>query len=407
MTSGVIVSVVVFSLYDHLCPPAMALPALVGTAILVQLSLTHGYLPYGSSDVLLPSLVAFIWSVELLPRYGGVVDVGQYKFWIECAYTVIVGFLLRIVDVKRANKSLGTNLMRLLAVISIFPFSWSLGYTDPVILFGLFAFLAVCYDPALGHIFWHFGSSYSLFAWWYMLRLRPGDHNANPASLSDTPLMTICLGIVVKNAIRRLAMMAPLKQEAQNLTMYFFEHTLFSVWGYYTVVVQEPLESWLYDTVRCWSGPSYPSALFQLYYLMKVATHVEDTIYIAKQIYFPVIEENTKRDDTVIEENTEEISSLSDATITTTTIVSQPDSASSMSAKAKAAKDPKMLIHHVTTTALCVLSWYSGYTRIGAIVMIAHDCSDAPLDITRLCGRCVISHPTTTSNPYHWLGVVW
>jgi hypothetical protein len=30
----------------------------------------------------LPSLVAFIWSAELLPRYGGVVDSGQYGLWL-------------------------------------------------------------------------------------------------------------------------------------------------------------------------------------------------------------------------------------------------------------------------------------------------------------------------------------
>ena len=75
--------------------------SLLFIAIILQFSLTHGFLPYGSSDVLvsivcivqqqfalrclalqLPSLVAFIWGTELLPRYGGVVDVAQYGLWI-------------------------------------------------------------------------------------------------------------------------------------------------------------------------------------------------------------------------------------------------------------------------------------------------------------------------------------
>ena len=96
--------------------------SLLCIAIVLQFSLTHGYLPYGSSDVLvrsppvcppnialfcllralfvtvlhyfflyfrpyvmvwqLPSLVAFIWVTELLPRYGGVVDSGQYGLWL-------------------------------------------------------------------------------------------------------------------------------------------------------------------------------------------------------------------------------------------------------------------------------------------------------------------------------------
>ena len=47
--------------------------------LLVLTSFTHGYLPYGSSDVLLPSLVAFGWAVEFLPRYGGAADPQQVR----------------------------------------------------------------------------------------------------------------------------------------------------------------------------------------------------------------------------------------------------------------------------------------------------------------------------------------
>lgn len=47
---------------------------LVLFCLLVLVSFTHGYLPYGSSDILLPSLVAFGWTVEFAPRYGGATD---------------------------------------------------------------------------------------------------------------------------------------------------------------------------------------------------------------------------------------------------------------------------------------------------------------------------------------------
>jgi len=49
-------------------------------SLLVMVSFTHGYLPYGSSDVLLPSLVAFGWTIEFLPRYGGAVDNQEVTF---------------------------------------------------------------------------------------------------------------------------------------------------------------------------------------------------------------------------------------------------------------------------------------------------------------------------------------
>ena len=45
-----------FGIWVHLRPPAMASGALLFISLLVLLSFTHGYLPYGSSDVLLPSL---------------------------------------------------------------------------------------------------------------------------------------------------------------------------------------------------------------------------------------------------------------------------------------------------------------------------------------------------------------
>ena len=33
--------------------------------------LVEGYVPYGSSDILLPTLVAICWILELCPRYQG------------------------------------------------------------------------------------------------------------------------------------------------------------------------------------------------------------------------------------------------------------------------------------------------------------------------------------------------
>jgi hypothetical protein len=38
---------------------------------------------------------------------------------------------------------------------------------------GLAAGCYVYQNPARGHIFWHFGSAYALFVWWYMYRSLP------------------------------------------------------------------------------------------------------------------------------------------------------------------------------------------------------------------------------------------
>ena len=74
---------------------------MVIAAVILQFSLTHGYLPYGSSDVLLPSLVGVTWGLELLPYFGGAISEAQYTLWQECVYSVLIGFLLRLADVKR------------------------------------------------------------------------------------------------------------------------------------------------------------------------------------------------------------------------------------------------------------------------------------------------------------------
>jgi hypothetical protein len=60
MTSGVVIAPLVFGLWDHLRPPAAGITGMIFAAAVLQFSLTHGYLPYGSSDILLPSFVAIL-----------------------------------------------------------------------------------------------------------------------------------------------------------------------------------------------------------------------------------------------------------------------------------------------------------------------------------------------------------
>jgi hypothetical protein len=66
-----------FGLYDRVRPPGMSAEVLWVCAVLLLVSLTHGHVPFGCSDVLLPTFVALVWVLELLPRYGGPVDYGQ------------------------------------------------------------------------------------------------------------------------------------------------------------------------------------------------------------------------------------------------------------------------------------------------------------------------------------------
>ena len=66
MTSGVAVVPFVFGILDRIRPPAMSSLVMSCLAILFQMSLTHGYLPYGSSDILLPSLLGKYFLVKII-----------------------------------------------------------------------------------------------------------------------------------------------------------------------------------------------------------------------------------------------------------------------------------------------------------------------------------------------------
>jgi hypothetical protein len=55
--------------------------------------------------------------------------------------------------------------------------------------------------------------------------------------------------------------------------------------------------------------------------------------------------------------------------------------------KEAAQSDVYMVVHHIVTAALCLVSWALSFTRIGSVVMFLHDVSDLPLDVVRLSGR--------------------
>lgn len=45
----------------------------------------------------------------------------------------------------------------------------------------------------------------------------------------------------------------------------------------------------------------------------------------------------------------------------------------------------EMVLHHSVTVVLCVLSYFSGYTRVGAVVMCLLDPADIPLHFGKMC----------------------
>ena len=188
MTSGVMAIPLVLGICDRIKPIGINndIYIMITCSVLFQFSLTHGFVPYGSSDIILPTLVLICFMLEFLPYFGGAVDAGEYELWYQVILSVVVGALLRASDiayVKHQQAPLQDtkthlNTFRTLISACIFItciFSCLLGFTNVYIIICTSCICLVLMLPHLGHVIWHFGSAYALFGWWFMYRLRPTD----------------------------------------------------------------------------------------------------------------------------------------------------------------------------------------------------------------------------------------
>eukprot|EP01038_Epipyxis_sp_PR26KG_P004807 gene4807-6735_t len=367
MTSGVVIPLLTFAIWDRSRPPAMSAPILNFLGLILLISLTSGYLPYGSSDVLVPSFVAIGWILELAPRYGGVVDNEQYKYWLQSFLGLVGGMLLRAIDIKRKQIS-AKNYLFIGYGLVVFGFGLLIGLTDFTIIICALSGLIVYKYPERGHICWHIFSSFALYNWWHMMRIRPGDPST-PFS-ADSQVISIIFFIGIKNGIRRIFMNIPAyifpTTEIRDKTMFFFEHLLFTIWGLQVIILTPGAKfSWFYNPKLCWIPPLYPTDEFRLFYIVKVATHIEDLLYLFSMQY-------------VFSHKRDQHSINVASTVTAEVNLNLPPSDKDRR------KDAMMDIHHLATAILCISSFFTGYVKIGSLVMLLHDASDVPLDVLRL-----------------------
>jgi hypothetical protein len=400
---------------------------MVGLAVLLQLSFTHGYLPYGSSDILVPAIILTFYFLELYPRWGGVVDSEQYRYWIYSLYVTLVSFLMRLADIRQKVQNVFNLAIRgSLALSAIMCFIY--GPSNLLVVVTTACVLTVWRFPSRGHIFWHIGGSYALFIWWYMLRTRPGNPASAPAGGDppDRTIVTIVFFIVMKNAARRLFMNFPATyfptQVHKDRLFFLAEHLLFTIWGWNALVsdpeTQREGSSWLLYPKRCWEQPPFPSENFRLYYFVKVATSVEDVLFLYLTKYFfksnadpspipnlnphaPLLPLHASSTSSALpsslspdahnNSNSNSSSNSSSNSISNSSSGGSGSNSSSNSSNVsdagrKPERDTAMEVHHLATMALTTLSCWCGYTRIGSLVMFLHDISDLPLDLLRICG---------------------
>jgi hypothetical protein len=190
-------------------------------------------------------------------------------------------------------------------------------------------------------------------------------------SNDDTYLkvMRIGLFIIAKSLIRFGFLQIPkLSNELQIRLMILIEHAFFTSIGWYVLVIAPHLnhvESWFFNTKNNWVLPPLPFASFGLFYEVKLATHLEDVVHMIVTWTSPLVSSGQEGE--------------------------------------RVGRDRKMDIHHLSTAALCIGSYFFGYAKIGSLgelipnvlhvapssylmitVMFLHDASDVPLDLLRL-----------------------
>jgi len=286
LTSGIVLPVLLFGIWDRSRPPYISSTTMIIFCNVLLMSLSSGYVPYGISDVLLPTLILCTWLLELSPFFGGVVSEYQYTYWLICLYCIVGGALLRATDIKRKTLLVKRILVSVFFLITA-TFTIFFRLHNTISIMGLIAGIVTLYEPYRGHVFWHLSSSFALFIWWYMLRLRPGDPSF--AGVEDNALLvynipTVLMIIGVRNGVRRILMLvsdALVPAAYRDAIRRLCEHTLFAAWGYDCIMRKPSMaNSWFVHPLLNWYTPVYPSESFELYYLSQTACYIEDALFL-------------------------------------------------------------------------------------------------------------------------------
>lgn len=127
---------------------------------------------------------------------------------------------------------------------------------------------------------WSFMAAVSL--WWFALRSRPGDPPLH--FFDDYEPFAVALLVVFKLNLRRLLAVKSQENIAQGIwmenTFILVEKAVMAAWGYHLLFVLPTEETnYYFDTINCWLLPSIPSDSLGLYYLVNMASCLEDVLW--------------------------------------------------------------------------------------------------------------------------------
>ena len=173
---------------------------------------------------------------------------------------------------------------------------------------------------------------------------------------NSSDIMKIVYFIIAKSAIRNIVMRLPgISPEMRFRIIVLVEHIFFTIWGYYVVIIHpttlliknengqlEHMRSWFFHTIDNWSVQQYPFPMFKTFYHAKIGSHLEDMMYLVITYFFPSL---------------------------TFQITNSPPEkiVDKKTGKLVLKRDKKMDIHHISTAALCIGSYVTGYVKIGSI----------------------------------------
>eukprot|EP01039_Chlorochromonas_danica_P003909 gene3909-4272_t len=125
-------------------------------------------------------------------------------------------------------------------------------------------------------------STIAIIVWWYALRCRPGDpilHYFDNYEIFAVPLL-----VIFKLNIRRLLAYQVSENIPKSIYLENFaillEKTLMVFWtGYLLFVEPHNLENFFYQTILCYYPPAFPNFSYHIYYMIIMASAIEDCIW--------------------------------------------------------------------------------------------------------------------------------
>jgi hypothetical protein len=273
--------VLAFAVWDRARPPLLTLWTFYGfTALSSVTMIIFPDLSTSFNCMIIFSFMILCCLIELGSVGYGAVSVEQYSLGYASLFLGGIGLYLQAIPLEFASKCSQSR------VISVF-FAWALlhGYLQGSVLIavaGIASLVTLLNFPSYANTISNWCTSLSIMLWWYMLRVRPGDPPMH--FFNNYEIFAIALFALFKLNIRRLLVYKSYDNILTSIWVenwsIWLEKSSLCLWAVHLLFLYPPVDAnWYFDTLLCWTDPAIPNYSLNLYYLVNIASSVEDVMW--------------------------------------------------------------------------------------------------------------------------------